>query len=53
MGHRARREDAEITEEIGCTAADHSSETVTIDATYAGDQVAPLAKNADLLKFIL
>jgi|GEM_PF-4330882 len=53
MGHRARREGTEITEEIGCSAADRSGKTVTIDAKYVNEQVPPLAKNVDLSEFIL
>lgn len=42
-----------LVEEISYTASDRSGETVTIDAKYVDEQVAPLAKNADLSKFIL
>ncbi len=42
-----------LVEEISYTASDRSGETVTIDAAYVNEQVAPLAKNADLSKFIL
>tara|TARA_R110002072_G_scaffold159124_1_gene310176 strand:+ start:360 stop:596 length:237 start_codon:yes stop_codon:yes gene_type:complete len=52
MGHRARREVTEITEEIGCTAANRYGETVTIDATYVDGQITPLVKNADPSKFL-
>ena len=53
MGHRARREDTEITEKIRHSAAHRPGKTVTINAAYVNVQVAPLAKNADLSKFIL
>ncbi|MEO9962772.1 MAG: hypothetical protein ABJ388_03810 [Alphaproteobacteria bacterium] len=53
MGHRARREDTEITEGVGHSVSDRPGETVTIDAKYVDEQVAPLAKNANLSKFIL
>ncbi len=42
-----------LLEEISFTATDRSGETVTIDADYVRDRVAPLAKDADLSKFIL
>jgi len=42
-----------LLEEISFTAPDRGGETVTIDASYVHDQVAVLAKNADLSKFIL
>ncbi len=42
-----------LVEEISYTASDRTGETVTIDAKYVDEQVAPLAKNADLSKFIL
>jgi ATP-dependent HslUV protease ATP-binding subunit HslU len=42
-----------LVEEISYTASERSGETVTIDAAYVNEQVAPLAKNADLSKFIL
>ncbi len=42
-----------LLEEISFTATDRPGEKVTIDAAYVRERVAPLAKNADLSKFIL
>ncbi len=42
-----------LLEEISFTAPDKSGSTITIDAAYVQSQVAPLAKNTDLSKFIL
>jgi ATP-dependent HslUV protease ATP-binding subunit HslU len=42
-----------LLEEISYTAADRPGETVTVDAAYVRDRVAPLAANADLSRFIL
>ena len=42
-----------LLEEISFTATDRSGDTITIDADYVREQVAPLAKDADLSKFIL
>ncbi|MFN4311555.1 MAG: ATP-dependent protease ATPase subunit HslU [Ferrovibrio sp.] len=42
-----------VLEEISYTAADHSGQTVTIDAAYVKARIGDLAKNADLSKFIL
>lgn len=42
-----------VLEEISYTAADHSGQTVTIDAAYVQARIGDLAKNADLSKFIL
>jgi len=42
-----------VLDEISFTATDRPGETVTIDATYVGDNMGDLAKNADLSKFIL
>ncbi|MBX6321536.1 MAG: ATP-dependent protease ATPase subunit HslU [Rhodospirillaceae bacterium] len=42
-----------LLEEVSFTATDRSGTTVTIDAAYVRERVAPLAKNADLSKFIL
>ena len=42
-----------LLEEISFAATDRSGETVAIDADYVREQVAPLAKDADLSKFIL
>jgi ATP-dependent HslUV protease ATP-binding subunit HslU len=42
-----------LLEEISFTASDRSGETIRIDAAYVNERVAPLARNADLSKFIL
>ncbi|QXM26093.1 ATP-dependent protease ATPase subunit HslU [Elioraea tepida] len=42
-----------LLEEISFTAADRPGETVTVDAAYVRERVAPLAANADLSRFIL
>jgi len=42
-----------LLEEISYSAADRPGETVTVDAAYVRDRVAPLAANADLSRFIL
>jgi ATP-dependent HslUV protease ATP-binding subunit HslU len=42
-----------LLEEISFTASDRGGTSVTIDAAYVQDRVAPLAKNADLSKYIL
>ena len=42
-----------LLEEISFTAADRPGESITIDAAYVRERVAPLAKNTDLSKFIL
>jgi ATP-dependent HslUV protease ATP-binding subunit HslU len=42
-----------LLEEVSFTASDHNGETVSIDAAYVRRQVADLAANADLSKFIL
>jgi len=42
-----------LLEEISFTATDRAGTTVKIDAAYVRERVAPLAKNADLRKFIL
>jgi ATP-dependent HslUV protease ATP-binding subunit HslU len=42
-----------LLEEISFTAPDKAGSQVTIDAAYVQAQVAPLAKNTDLSKFIL
>jgi len=42
-----------LLEEISFTAANRPGESVTIDAAYVRERVAPLAKNTDLSKFIL
>ena len=42
-----------LLDEISFTAADRPGETVTVDAAYVRERVAPLAANADLSRFIL
>ena len=42
-----------LLEDISFTATDRSGETVTVDAAYVGERVAPLAKKGDLSRFIL
>jgi ATP-dependent HslUV protease ATP-binding subunit HslU len=42
-----------LLEDISFTAADRAGERVTVDAAYVRERVAPLARNADLSKFIL
>ncbi len=42
-----------LLDEISFTASDRAGEEVTIDADYVRERVAPLAKDADLSKFIL
>jgi ATP-dependent HslUV protease ATP-binding subunit HslU len=42
-----------LLEEISFTATDRGGETITIDAAYVHERVAPLAKDTDLSKFIL
>jgi ATP-dependent HslUV protease ATP-binding subunit HslU len=42
-----------LLEDISFTATDRAGATITIDANYVQERVAPLAKNADLSKFIL
>ncbi len=42
-----------LLEEISFTASDRGGATITIDAAYVQDRVGPLAKNADLSKYIL
>ncbi|MDE2515057.1 MAG: ATP-dependent protease ATPase subunit HslU [Rhodospirillales bacterium] len=42
-----------LLEEISFTATDRAGETVTIDAAYVADRVAPLADKGDLSRFIL
>ncbi|MDX1711387.1 MAG: ATP-dependent protease ATPase subunit HslU [Rhodovibrionaceae bacterium] len=42
-----------LLDEISFTATDRGGETVTIDADYVHERVAPLAKDTDLSKFIL
>ncbi|GIK97993.1 MAG: ATP-dependent protease ATPase subunit HslU [Alphaproteobacteria bacterium] len=42
-----------LLEEISFTATDRAGARIVIDAAYVQERVAPLAKNADLSKFIL
>jgi ATP-dependent HslUV protease ATP-binding subunit HslU len=42
-----------VLDEISFTAPDRSGEAVTVDAAYVQGQVASLARNADLSRFIL
>jgi ATP-dependent HslUV protease ATP-binding subunit HslU len=42
-----------LLEDISFTATDRSGETVTVDATYVNERVAPLASRGDLSRFIL
>ncbi len=42
-----------LLEEISFTATDKAGETVTVDAAYVNDRVAPLAQKGDLSRFIL
>ncbi|WP_395015670.1 ATP-dependent protease ATPase subunit HslU [Dongia sp.] len=42
-----------LLEEVSFTASEQSGKTIRIDAQMVKDKVAPLAKNADLSKFIL
>jgi ATP-dependent HslUV protease ATP-binding subunit HslU len=42
-----------LLDEISFTAADRPGETITVDAAYVKERVAPLAANADLSRFIL
>ncbi len=42
-----------LLEEISFTASDKSGQTVTVDAAYVNERVAPLAAKGDLSRFIL
>ncbi len=42
-----------LLEDISFTATDRAGETVTVDAAYVAERVAPLAKKGDLSRFIL
>jgi ATP-dependent HslUV protease ATP-binding subunit HslU len=42
-----------LLEDISFSATDRSGETVTVDAAYVAERVAPLAKKGDLSRFIL
>jgi ATP-dependent HslUV protease ATP-binding subunit HslU len=42
-----------LLEEVSFTASEKSGSAFAVDATYVNERVAPLAKNADLSKFIL
>jgi len=42
-----------LLEEISFTATDRAGETITVDAAYVAEKVAPLAVKGDLSRFIL
>jgi ATP-dependent HslUV protease ATP-binding subunit HslU len=42
-----------LLEDISFTATDRAGETVTVDAAYVKERVAPLAQKGDLSRFIL
>jgi ATP-dependent HslUV protease ATP-binding subunit HslU len=42
-----------LLEDISFSATDRPGTTITIDAALVRERVAPLAKNADLSRFIL
>ena len=42
-----------LLEEISFTASDKPGETITVDAAYVNERVAPLAQKGDLSRFIL
>ncbi len=42
-----------LLEEISFSATDRAGETITVDAGYVGEKVAPLAQKGDLSRFIL
>jgi ATP-dependent HslUV protease ATP-binding subunit HslU len=42
-----------LLEEISFTATDRGGETITVDAAYVNEKVAPLAQKGDLSRFIL
>ena len=42
-----------LLEEISFTATDRGGETISVDADYVNDKVAPLAQKGDLSRFIL
>ncbi len=42
-----------LLEEISFTATDRAGETITVDANYVNERVAPLAQKGDLSRFIL
>jgi ATP-dependent HslUV protease ATP-binding subunit HslU len=42
-----------LLEDISFTATDRGGETVTVDAAYVNERVAPLAHKGDLSRFIL
>jgi ATP-dependent HslUV protease ATP-binding subunit HslU len=42
-----------LLEEISFTATDRGGETITVDAAYVNERVAPLAQKGDLSRFIL
>jgi ATP-dependent HslUV protease ATP-binding subunit HslU len=42
-----------LLDEISFTATDRAGETITVDASYVNERVAPLAQKGDLSRFIL
>jgi ATP-dependent HslUV protease ATP-binding subunit HslU len=42
-----------LLEDISFTATDRGGETITVDAAYVNEKVAPLAQKGDLSRFIL
>ncbi|MBV8576806.1 MAG: HslU--HslV peptidase ATPase subunit, partial [Acetobacteraceae bacterium] len=42
-----------LLEEISFTATDRAGDTITVDADYVNERVAPLAQKGDLSRFIL
>ena len=42
-----------LLEEISFTASDRAGDTITVDAAYVNERVAPLAQKGDLSRFIL
>jgi ATP-dependent HslUV protease ATP-binding subunit HslU len=42
-----------LLEEVSFSASDREGETITVDAAYVQERVAPLAKSGDLSRFIL
>ena len=42
-----------LLEEVSFTASDRSGESVSVDAAYVNERVAPLAARGDLSRFIL
>jgi ATP-dependent HslUV protease ATP-binding subunit HslU len=42
-----------VLEEISFTGADRAGETVTVDAAYVEARLGPIARDADLSKYVL